>query len=680
MVIPTPPDFSMMNRVFCVRAEDGLYAEAFVQGGYVGLGWLDGYDLSQESKDSLGILLKDAYPHESNRTIGQWTGQIYCFLREIRPGNWVLTPDRDRSRIYVGKVTSGYFYQEAHDDPYDHRRSVEWHLLPILRANLPDEWQRRFKNQRTLFLVVERSSSWSNFIEWAAPYIESGQLEKQEIKYKLATADRINAARLSALSNADGWADQLQKALNVNFIYWRLVDSFHKWCIRNSSDALNALRTIWAEHNFVSVTEPIEAFSARLPRGIANIGGRLSLISGLLMGVDAEKYPPFQTSKLNEAYKLTGYKPPTQRTEAAVYEHTLHFLDRFVEEAAAHGLTLRHRLDAQSLIWATLDPKANPPRPSLPAFNGDPLQRFHVLATKLHFPNAVFLLDIESLLEDKRQVIFYGPPGTGKTYVAKELAKHLADDDENRVTLVQFHPSYAYEDFVQGYRPAETDGHLSYKLTPGPLMEAADAARGEPDAKHFLIIDEINRGNLARVFGELYFLLEYRDEELRLQYSREEDDPFWLPENLYVIGTMNTADRSIALVDLALRRRFYFVEFHPDEPPVKGLLSRFLERNDLSDMGWVASFVDEANKELADHEAAIGPSHFMKPNLNKAMARRIWKHAIRPYLEERLQDEGESTRHTRLDKFDALWNAASRDAPPPAPTEPDVNGAPDAAE
>lgn len=241
------------------------------------------------------------------------------------------------------------------------------------------------------------------------------------------------------------------------------------------------------------------------------------------------------------------------------------------------------------------------------------------------------------------------------------MAEHLAGDPE-RVTLVQFHPSYAYEDFVQGYRPAETDGQLSYKLTPGPLMDAADAARGEPDANHYLVIDEINRGNLAKVFGELYFLLEYREKQgMRLQYSNRQ---FSLPPNLYIIGTMNTADRSIALVDLALRRRFYFVEFHPDEPPVKGLLARFWEGNDLQDMDWVASFVDDANKELGDHEAAIGPSHFMKSNLDKDMARRVWKHAIRPYIEERLQDERDDARSERLRKFDDLWARRSGDAPP----------------
>ena len=288
------------------------------------------------------------------------------------------------------------------------------------------------------------------------------------------------------------------------------------------------------------------------------------------------------------------------------------------------------------------------------------------LAADLLLP-VEFLEEIDDLLIDKGQAIFYGPPGTGKTYVARELAEHLAGESGS-VETVQFHPSYAYEDFVQGYRPVKTDGGLSYELTDGPLLRAAKRAEEEEDASHYLVIDEINRGNLAKVFGELYFLLEYREEQgMRLQYS---DKPFSLPDNLYIIGTMNTADRSIARVDLALRRRFYFVEFHPDEPPVKGLLARFLEGNDLRDMEWVASFVDDANKELGDHEAAIGPSYFMNPNLDEDMARRVWKHAIRPYIEERLQDERDDARSERLKKFDVLWRDASGDAPPAAAESP----------
>ena len=256
--------------------------------------------------------------------------------------------------------------------------------------------------------------------------------------------------------------------------------------------------------------------------------------------------------------------------------------------------------------------------------------------------DADHLRRIQRLLDDKRQVILQGPPGTGKTYVAQKLAACLAGTPE-RVRLVQFHPSYAYEDFVQGFRPMLVNERPGFELRDGPLLDMAKRAREDPGGKHFLVIDEINRGNLAKVFGELYFLLEYRDREMQLQYS---DTQFALPENLYVIGTMNTADRSIALVDLALRRRFHFVEFHPGKPPVEGLLRRWLERN-VPRMVWVADVVERANRELNDRQAAIGPSYFMKDGLDEEMVALIWEHNVLPYIEEHLYGE-----HERLAAFE----------------------------
>ncbi len=256
-----------------------------------------------------------------------------------------------------------------------------------------------------------------------------------------------------------------------------------------------------------------------------------------------------------------------------------------------------------------------------------------------------FLRRVEKLLEDKRQVIFQGPPGTGKTFVARKLAACLAGS-EDRVRLVQFHPSYAYEDFVQGFRPAPDGGLARFTLRDGPLLAMAKRARGKPEAKHFLVIDEINRGNLAKVFGELYFLLEYRDEPMQLQYSESE---FSLPDNFYIIGTMNTADRSIALVDLALRRRFHFVEFHPGEWPVQGLLQRWLDRN-VPGMEWVADVVDSANEKLGgDSEAAIGPSYFMRPGLDDEQVGLIWEHNVRPYVQEQLYGQPDRLAEFKLD-------------------------------
>ena len=190
-----------------------------------------------------------------------------------------------------------------------------------------------------------------------------------------------------------------------------------------------------------------------------------------------------------------------------------------------------------------------------------------------------------------------------------------------------------------------------FELRDGPLLRAAKLARAEGSEKHFLVIDEINRGNIAKVFGELYFLLEYRDQKIRLQYQREDEEGFALPPNLYIIGTMNTADRSIALVDLALRRRFYFVEFHPDDEPVEGVLRRWLQLKAPS-MEWVASVVNRANQKLSkDRNAAIGPSYFMKADLNEASVERIWKHSVLPYIEEHLFGERDRLGEFDLDKL-----------------------------
>ena len=252
------------------------------------------------------------------------------------------------------------------------------------------------------------------------------------------------------------------------------------------------------------------------------------------------------------------------------------------------------------------------------------------------------LREIRELLEHKRQVVFYGPPGTGKTYVARELAWALSGS-RDRVRLVQFHPSYAYEDFIEGYRP-RAGGEPGFDLRDGPFKALAKAALADPSHDYYLIIDEMNRGNVAKVLGELYFLLEYRDEQIQLQYSAE---PFRLPRNLRVIGTMNTADRSIALLDAALRRRFAFVPFFPDKPPIQGLLRRWLTKN-LPEMKDVADIVDRANERLADRNGAIGPSFFLRADLDEARLERIWRHEISPYLEDHFFDDPERLRELEL--------------------------------
>jgi len=243
-----------------------------------------------------------------------------------------------------------------------------------------------------------------------------------------------------------------------------------------------------------------------------------------------------------------------------------------------------------------------------------------------------WLQEVIDLLDERRQVILYGPPGTGKTYLAQHIAWHLTE--RNAVKLVQFHPSYSYEDFFEGYRPVSgEDGKVGFELKPGPFRRIVEAARADPSTPHVLIIDEINRGNLAKVFGELYFLLEYRDKSIGLLYSAGEEDSFTLPGNVFLIGTMNTADRSIALIDTAMRRRFAFVALHPAQEPVRGLLGRWLTEQGYSDEP--ARLLGELNRRLADLDYAIGLSYLMRDSvIHDAGLERIWRTSIMPLLEE----------------------------------------------
>lgn len=252
------------------------------------------------------------------------------------------------------------------------------------------------------------------------------------------------------------------------------------------------------------------------------------------------------------------------------------------------------------------------------------------LADRVYLPRE-WLQEIVDLLTEKRQLIFYGPPGTGKTFLAQRLAEHLTSQG-GAFEIVQFHPSYGYEDFFEGYRPVPTvDGMgVTYELTQGPLRRIADAAAQDLQHPYVLVIDEINRGNLPKIFGELLFLLEYREAQISLQYSPESQ--FGLPRNLYVIGTMNTADRSIALVDAALRRRFYFVPFMPTEAPVRDVLPAWLKDMGLDDRP--ARLLAALNEAIANEEIAIGPSYFMTADSQAPNLERIWKHAILPVLEE----------------------------------------------
>ena len=252
-------------------------------------------------------------------------------------------------------------------------------------------------------------------------------------------------------------------------------------------------------------------------------------------------------------------------------------------------------------------------------------------------------LNTVSLLKRKKNIILQGPPGVGKTFIARKLAYEIMQEiKDTNIEMVQFHQSYSYEDFIQGLRPTQKGG---FDLRDGIFYSFCQRALAHPDRPFFFIIDEINRGNLSKIFGELLMLIEAdkRDEKfaLKLTYSEDEEDRFYVPENLYIIGTMNTADRSLAIVDYALRRRFAFVSLQPEY----GLNFRsFLSDKGLSEgiIEHICTSISKLNIKIREdvnlgEGFQIGHSYFC--TYSNAGIENIWwsdilNYELKPLLEE----------------------------------------------
>lgn len=261
-------------------------------------------------------------------------------------------------------------------------------------------------------------------------------------------------------------------------------------------------------------------------------------------------------------------------------------------------------------VLVTGDVEPGPPVPTTPLPSYD----------KAAFLSDVYLSEtgydrLRSLLLRKKNAILAGPPGVGKTFAAKRLAYSiLGVKDPSRIQTVQFHQSYSYEDFMMGYRPTETGG---FTLAEGAFYRFCEEARADDDDQpYFFIIDEINRGNISKIFGELLMLIEAdkRGQDLRLVYKNE---TFSVPANVHIIGMMNTADRSLAVLDYALRRRFGFFQMPPGFHSAG--FTRWQQEAGSPTLDRLITVVVDLNKTITDdpalgHGFAIGHSYLTRPS------------------------------------------------------------------
>jgi 5-methylcytosine-specific restriction protein B len=298
---------------------------------------------------------------------------------------------------------------------------------------------------------------------------------------------------------------------------------------------------------------------------------------------------------------------------------------------------------AASATESDKDPSPVPPVVPKPGYSlADASQQ-------LFIPNERVELAIE-LLRHKKNLILQGAPGTGKTFVARRLAYLLMEcQDDSRVQMVQFHQSTSYEDFIQGFKP---DGRGSFTLRNGTFHRFCTVAMHSPKLPFVFIIDEINRGNLSKVLGEMLMLIEHDKREpqyaIPLTYSQDSDQTFYVPPNVHLIGTMNTADRSLSMVDYALRRRFSFIDLEPGfaTPSFASYLKAAGATNQLIDL--LRSRMSLLNDLIGSQHSAlgrgfcIGHSYFTPASgitVNSAWLERVYRYEVLPLLEEYFFDD-----------------------------------------
>lgn len=270
----------------------------------------------------------------------------------------------------------------------------------------------------------------------------------------------------------------------------------------------------------------------------------------------------------------------------------------------------------------------------------------HKEYTKKDFLKEVYITEkeydkLKNLILDKKNIILQGSAGVGKSYAAKRLAYSIIGEKDNeRVKMIQFHQSYSYEDFIMGYRPNEN----GFELKEGVFYKFCKEAEIDENKenKYFLIIDEINRGNISKIFGELFMLIENdkRGEEYALELVYKDDEKFFVPENLYIIGLMNTADRSLAMLDYALRRRFIFIDIEPafNKPQFKNDLENKNIDKDL--INKIIEKFTKLNETIKSDKTlgkgyTIGHSYFCnRKNLSKEDYEDIINYEIAPTLRE----------------------------------------------
>jgi 5-methylcytosine-specific restriction protein B len=657
--------------------EDARLWGDFLKNSLAAVGWSEiDMDLKGKSKEDLLELYKSRYPEDTEHQIKFGLNQLWNFIN-LKPGDKIVTNQGKKKLLAVGIVKGEYKYRPERQE---YRHTVDVKHTKVSEDGIPIPENIKGKFGKTIVPLTKEEfealdklfqlNGERHFTEKAFELLDQLHKNPTRIFYQEHSEDFKKSLEEPfqqlfhqiATSLPPSITDQMEteKGLFARIIkndfgkggawdfYWgafypkggkRISDAqLFMWINRDrlefgfyigeyGSDQRNRfIRNCRANHKII-----FNILNESLAGSNVQYGEHDEFVGGT-KGVDEDRIRPSMQDWLEN--------PEEAGIHAAVFLPNEEVLQRSTEQLTQEIVQTYQALFPLTLL-ATLDD----PMPAIGNYIGgppdvlNPKYPLNEFAKNTGFDEVILKRWVWAI-ERKEQVIIYGPPGTGKTYMAEHLARHLIGGGNGFSEVVQFHPAYAYEDFIQGIRPkAKGNGQLDYPVLPGRFLEFCEKAKGCKDLC-VLIVDEINRANLARVFGELMYLLEYRDREVPLAGG----GIFRIPDNVRIIGTMNTADRSIALVDHALRRRFAFISIYPNYE----VLKKYHENTGFN----VEPLIDvltNLNKQIGDRHYEVGISFFLKDDLSDQIED-IWRMEIEPYLEEYFFDQQDKTEAFRWEK------------------------------
>lgn len=558
------------------------------EGGFIALGWSEIGDLSKVDRAEYERRRDEALSKFSDWTAGG-IEQLWKFI-EIKAGDRIVANRGTSEIVGVGTVSGEYFF--APNSDYGHRLPVDWEDTTVKTVSEPG-WRRTLVElSRTKFERLTTPAAVSTPMTaprrnrfWIEKSIVRGRVDREQGDFAVG-----NCLWSPQRSKSGGDIYSAMREVMPGDVILHLTDnegiSGTSRVSESADESFKCLAgTDWAGEDgylvklrdFAPLEPPLsrgdflgnEKFNAQLHELVSSTSGLFfNKNLELNQGAYLTEASPALLAILNDAYRQkTGRNLPYTSSEAG-------------------GGT-------SGFASVVMEPTTQP-------YSVED-------ATRGLFIEPSEFREILTTLGAEKNLILQGPPGVGKTFFSKRLAYALLGErSRERVAIVQFHPSYAYEDFVQGYRPTGS----GFQLRNGVFFEFCERARSDPAHDYVFIIDEINRGNLAKIFGELMVLIEPDkrgdEESIPLVYSALR---FSVPKRLYIVGMMNTADRSLAVVDYALRRRFAFFDIKPgfDTPRFKTY---------LLDLGASAALVDRIiqrfgalNIAIADDKTNLGPRY-----------------------------------------------------------------------